>query len=130
MDKKLLEKLLALREKHGELNKEMQKPEVMNDHTAIARIAKAVSDLDPLLPILAKYESCQAAIEFAQEKHEDKEMAEMAQMEAEEAKDKMYTAHLNLSLAHTVYNVFLLLKVKDAYIHRQQLWQFYQKPRR
>ncbi len=106
MDKKLLEKLLALREKHIDLNKEMQKPEVMNDHTAIARIAKAISDLDPLLPILEKYESCQAAIEFAKEKHDDKEMAEMAQMEAEEAKITMEELTEELK-------IFLIPKDKD-----------------
>ncbi len=85
----MIDKLRALAKEHEELQQKMQDPEVLSNPKEIARIGKRMSDLDPLLDMIKKYDACKEAIDFVQEAAEDPELKAMAEEEAAKAKKQI-----------------------------------------
>ena len=85
----MIEKLRLLAEEYQKLQKDMQDPEVLSDPKKIAVVGKKISDLEPLIELLAQYDTYQASIQFLNETEEGTELYDLAKEEAEEALAKL-----------------------------------------
>lgn len=85
----MIDKLKKLRDEYRDLEKRVQDPAIHGDPREIARIGKRMSDLEPLLPMLAEYDTCERAIRDAEMAFDDPELKEMALEEAAAAKKRM-----------------------------------------
>src|SRR3989344_488195 len=85
----MIDKLRLLAKEHADLEQKIQTPEVLRNPKEIARIGKRISELKPLVSMLAEYEKYSSAIAFLKEAGDDPEMKTMAEEEANEARAKM-----------------------------------------
>lgn len=85
----MIDKLRSLADEHAQLQLKLQDPDIYGNPKEVAKIGKRISELEPLLPMIADYEACQKAIAFVKEAGDDPEMKAMAEEEAEEAKAKL-----------------------------------------
>ena len=85
----MIDQLRLLAKEHGDLQQKMQDPEVLSNPKEIARIGKRISDLEPLIGLLAEYDAAQGAIAFVNEAKDDPELKKMAEEEAQSAKEKL-----------------------------------------
>ena len=52
----MIDKARALAEEYADLHKQMQDPDVLSNPKKIAVIGKRISDLEPLIKLIAEYE--------------------------------------------------------------------------
>jgi peptide chain release factor 1 len=85
----MIEKLRALAKEYDALGTALQDPAIFSDPKEMARIGKRMSELKPLLALLAEYDSVQAAIAAPAEMKNDPELLAMAEEEAKAALEKI-----------------------------------------
>ncbi len=81
----MIDKARALAEEYADLHKQMQDPDVLSNPKKIAVIGKRISDLEPLIKLIAEYEKCEKAIASVDEVGDDAELKVLAEEEAAEA---------------------------------------------
>ncbi len=81
----MIEKLRQLAAEYDETSKKLQDPSVFGNPKEVARLGKRLSDLEPLVGLLAEYDKASAAITYVDEVKNDPEMLVLAQEEAEKA---------------------------------------------
>jgi len=85
----MIEQLRSLAAEHAELQRRMADPDVFGDPREIARIGKRLAELEPLLPLLAEYDRCTAAIGAVQDVVADPDLLALAEEEAQQARRRM-----------------------------------------
>jgi peptide chain release factor 1 len=85
----MISQLRALAREYDDLNAQLQDPEVMSDHTKIAKISKRISELASLIDLLKEYDQCEASISAVDEVGDDPELKDLAQSEADAAKQRL-----------------------------------------
>lgn len=85
----MIDTLRSLAKEREDLQMKMQDPEVLRNPKEIARIGKRISELEPLVAMIAEYDKHQSAIAFVKEAGDDAELKAMAEEEANEAREKI-----------------------------------------
>src|SRR4051812_21352456 len=85
----MIDRIRQLAKEYDELNKKMQEPDVLSNPKEIARLGKRMSDLEPLLGLIRRYDDAEQAIAFAKETHDDPDMKAMADEEAAAARQQL-----------------------------------------
>lgn len=85
----MIEKLRALAREYEDLQKRMRDPNVLSDHKSIATIGKKLSDLEPLIGLLAEYDKCREALRIPDDVRGDPDLRGLAEEEAEQARERI-----------------------------------------
>lgn len=100
-DTTLLDKVLDLKEKYGELQRQLSDPEVISDMKRYVQLNKEYKELDPIMKAGMEYKKMMDDYESAKEilaTEKDEELREMAKEEVAEIEQRMPEMEENIKL--------------------------------
>ena len=92
----MIEKAKLLADKFDDLTDQLSDPEVLNDHSALERISRERSRLEPLARTTREIMRLEAALADVQASFDDPELGELAREEASEIEPQIQAANTQL----------------------------------
>ncbi len=85
----MIEKIRALQAEYVRLQEELQDPAVFNNPKEVQKRGKRISELEPVIPMLKRYDACEQAIAVLSTLQNDPELLQLAEEEAAQAREAM-----------------------------------------